>query len=139
MSLKVLKGREVLGIMVDETVRQTRASAKSPSRAYFIATHEGKGFTVNQKFMDAFTKGEIAEVQLTEGEYSVDDPMNPGQQISRKSWTLASFANKTQVKSMTEFDREISEIENPELAKVTLNDDLLAQLQAALAPKQIAG
>ena len=132
---KVLSAKEVYRLSVDRTPQQTKATAKQPnSRTYFRAQYAGITFIVDQAFMDAFTNGEIAEVVLQQTEVQVEDALNPGQTKAVARIGGVTFATRDQLIGAAKFDQEIKTIEHPELNKIVVTDDQLAQLQLLLKP-----
>lgn len=130
--MKLLTGREVYRLSIDQTPQQTKASEKSPSRTYYRAKYDGIGFTVDQHFMDAFTKGSVAEITLSEGTREINDPLNVGQKKTINSLAFGSYATKEQILNAAKFDKELAVIDNPTLDNIVLNDEQFNKLQLAL-------
>ena len=134
--MKTLTGREIFSVVIDQTPLRTNPKRDGVEpRTYFRARHDGRGFTVDQAFLDAFNSGKIAEIYLSEGTYQRPDPYKAGEFITVDSWALSGFANRDQIKNMEQFNKEIDLIHNPVVDTVEINDDLIAKLQQALLTK----
>lgn len=128
----ILTGREVFRLNIDRKQLMTKKSEKADPRPYYRAQYGGIGFTVGQEFMDAFTKGDVAEVTLNDGEREVADPLNPNATKKVKSIAFGSFANKAQITEAVKFEKELKEIEEPALAGLKLDDAQVTKLQKLL-------
>lgn len=139
--MEVLTGREVLRLAVDRTmlhtrVGKTKSGADVASRPYYRAQYKGITFTVGQEFIDALDKGQVAEISLNTGEREIDDALNPGVKVKIPSLSFGNYITKAAYLGAVGFESELKAIEHPELNKIVINDDQLAQLQALLvAPK----
>ena len=130
-----LRGEELASISIDPQILETkpRAGSKASPRPYQRATCLGRGFTVTPEFAKAFAAGEIAQVELKETSYEVDDVLNPnGAKLKRPSFAFAGSTTRANLISLIKFDQEVKAIKNPEIGKVVLDDAQMNKLQQLL-------
>jgi hypothetical protein len=140
--IRKIEGIDVLQIGVDATA-QTISKGDNAGQTYYRARFEGKGFIINEAFLNAFNAGEIAQLILQESDYQIEDPLDPTQMITRPSWQVVSSATYQQVTMIEtqqgklalgrkKLDVELQVLEKEALQKLELSAEKLAKLQEAL-------
>lgn len=138
-----VSGADVYSAVGIDRAEQTISQGPNEGQPYYRARYAGRGFIVTKEFFDAWTKGDIVEMNLAESSYEVDDPMNPGEKITRQSWQLIAYGTIDQMENVVRNDlrlakmRKIGEIELQKLevealGELKLSDDLIAKLKASL-------
>lgn len=92
-----ISGRDVISKLNVDSQELKISKGPNVDQAYYRARYDGIGFTVNTDFYQSWKAGKIAEVNLVESSYQVDDPENPDVPITRKSWQLSAYATIDQV------------------------------------------
>lgn len=140
--IRKVEGIDVLQIGLDKNP-QTISKGPNASQTYYRARLDGKGFIVDEAFLNAFTAGNIAQVILMESEYQVEDPLDPGNHITRASWQVVSWATYEQVTMIEaqqgklaigrkKLDVELQVLEKEALQKLELSAEKVAKLQEAM-------
>lgn len=138
-----ISGQDVYTAVGVDRAQQTIKTGINEGQPYYRARYDGKGFIVNQEFFDAWTRGEIVEINLTESSYELDDPMTPGEKIVRQSWQLTAYGTIDQLEAVAKNDNrlnkvrktgeiELQKLEVEALGKIKLSEDMIAQLKAAM-------
>jgi hypothetical protein len=143
MNTVKVEGIDVLSIGLDKT-QQTIATGPNQGSPYWRARYQGRGFIItDEQFLREFEAGNVAMVSLAESEYQVEDPLNPGEKITRPSYNMVSYATYTQVTRIAEqqgkldlgkkrFDIEMQVLEKKALAELKLDDQQVGKLQDAI-------
>lgn len=140
--IRKIEGIDILQIGLDKSP-QTIAKGPNAGQTYYRARFEGKGFIVDEAFLNAFVAGEIAQVILMQSDYQVEDPMDPANMITRDSWQVISSATYQQVTMIESqqgrlalgrkrLDVEMQVLEKEALQKLELSSEKVAKLQDAL-------
>lgn len=136
-------GQDVYTAIGVDRAEQTISTGPNMGQPYYRARYDGKGFITTKEFFDAWTRGEIVEVNLTESTYEIDDPMNPGEKITRQSWQLTAYGTIDQLEAVAKNDGRLAKVrkqneislqklEIEALGSIKLSDDMIAQLKAAM-------
>lgn len=135
-------GRDVYTAIGVDSTRLEISTGVNMGQPYYRARFDGKGFTVTEAFFNAWTAGEIVEVNLSESSYQVEDAQNPGQFTPRESWQLTAFgtvgqiervvANENKIRLLNaQTDVQIKKLE-AEVVGISMDDEFIAKLKAAL-------
>jgi hypothetical protein len=136
-------GQDVYTAIGVDRAQQIISTGPNQGQPYYRARYDGKGFIVTEEFFKDWSAGNIVEVNLSESTYEVDDPMNPGEKISRQSWQLVAYGTIDQIERVLMAENrlnkvrkqgsiELQKLEVEALGSVKLSDDMIKQLKAAL-------
>lgn len=140
--MKIL-GADVYTAVGVDRAEQTISTGPNQGQPYYRARYEGKGFIVTKEFFDAWTRGDIVEINLSPSTYQVDDPMNAGEKITRESWQLVAYGTIDQLEAVAKNDNRLNKVrkmgeldlqklEVEALGTLKLSDNMISQLKAAL-------
>jgi len=138
-----VSGADVYTAIGVDKAEQTISSGPNQGQPYYRARYDGKGFVITPEFLKDWESGNIVEVNLTESEYQSDDPLNPGEKITRKGWQMTAYGTIAQlegvaknegrlakVRKQNEIDLQI--LESQALDSLKLSDKMIAQLKGAI-------